>query len=195
MSKAKATRLSILQKAFELVYKAGYQATSIDDIIAKTQVTKGAFFYHFKSKDDMGLAMINEVLYPGMQQALIQPLTAGANPVRELYLMMKNLLLANPSFKVKYGCPAINLVEEMAPQNEAFNKALLKLAVNWQGAIEVCLQKGKTAGKIRRDVNVKQAAVFIISGYAGIRNMGKLYGNTCYPVFLKEFKTYLTSLK
>ncbi len=48
MKKAEVTRLNILQKAFELIYVNGYQTTSIDQIIATTQVTKGAFFYHFK---------------------------------------------------------------------------------------------------------------------------------------------------
>ena len=73
ISKAATTRLNILQKAFTLVYKNGYRATSIDEIIATTQVTKGAFFYHFKNKDEMGLAMIYEVLYSSMQDALINP--------------------------------------------------------------------------------------------------------------------------
>jgi TetR/AcrR family transcriptional repressor of nem operon len=62
MKKAATTRLTILQKAFELIYVKGYQTTSIDDIIATTQVTKGAFYYHFKNKDEMGLAIINEIL-------------------------------------------------------------------------------------------------------------------------------------
>ena len=61
MKKAEATRLMILQKAFELIYVKGYQTTSIDDIIATTKVTKGAFYYHFKTKDEMGLAIINEI--------------------------------------------------------------------------------------------------------------------------------------
>ena len=52
--KAAATRLNILQKAFGLVYQNGYRTTSVDDIIATTQVTKGAFFYHFKHKDGNG---------------------------------------------------------------------------------------------------------------------------------------------
>jgi TetR/AcrR family transcriptional regulator, transcriptional repressor for nem operon len=64
MSKATATRLNLLQKAFELIYTKGYQTTSIDDILATTQVTKGAFYYHFKTKDDMGLAIIHEILKP-----------------------------------------------------------------------------------------------------------------------------------
>lgn len=66
MKKAEATRMAILEKAFDLIYKQGYQATSIDDIIATTRLTKGAFFYHFKNKDEMGIAVINEVMYNGM---------------------------------------------------------------------------------------------------------------------------------
>jgi len=60
MSKAQDTRMTILRKAFELIYRQGYQATSIDEIIATTAVTKGALFYHFKNKEEMGLAIINE---------------------------------------------------------------------------------------------------------------------------------------
>ena len=117
MGKSDITRLHILRHAFQLVYKQGYQATSIDEIIATTRVTKGAFFYHFKNKDAMGLAMVREVMYPGMQQALILPLSGSTDPVTDIYLMMKNLLFNNPFFEVKFGCPAINLIEEMATIN------------------------------------------------------------------------------
>jgi TetR/AcrR family transcriptional repressor of nem operon len=70
MSKAANTRITILQKAFELIYSKGYQTTSIDDIIATTQVTKGAFYYHFKTKDEMGVAIIEEILKPTMLEAV-----------------------------------------------------------------------------------------------------------------------------
>lgn len=43
MNKAESTRLTILEKAFKLIYEKGYQTTSIDDILATTKVTKGAF--------------------------------------------------------------------------------------------------------------------------------------------------------
>lgn len=195
MSKAAATRLTILQKAFELIYANGYQATSVDDIITNTAVTKGAFFYHFPNKDEMGLAMIQEVMYPRMHAAMVLPLANAANPIQEIYKMMKGLLIENPHLIVKYGCPAINLIEEMAPLNNTFNKALSKLATQWQEAIEQNLKNGKAAGKVRKDVNTAQTAFFIMSGYGGIRNLGKLYGKDCYSVYLKELKRYLTSLQ
>lgn len=195
MSKAAATRLTILQKAFELIYANGYQATSIDDIITNTAVTKGAFFYHFKNKDEMGLAMIQEVLYPGMHHAMIDPLTNADNPVQEIYKMMKGLLLEDPNFNVKYGCPAVNLIEEIAPLSNPFNKALSKLTTQWQEAIEINIKNGKAAGKIRKDVHPTQTALFIMTGYGGIRNLGKLYGKDCYSLYLKELKRYLNSLQ
>src|ERR1044072_5049218 len=98
-AKAAATRLNILQKAFGLVYKHGYRATSIDDILAETKVTKGAFFYHFKNKDEMGLAMINEGMLPGMYTAMVEPLLNAQEPADEIYDMMKALLLQNTFFE------------------------------------------------------------------------------------------------
>ena len=177
------------------MYQNGYRTTSVDDIIATTQVTKGAFFYHFKNKDEMGLAMINEVMYQGMHEALIGPLSESDNPVKEIYTMMHSLLMENPFFIVKYGCPAINLVEEMASQNETFRKALEKLTTEWHSALAACLEKGKAANKIRRDVNSNEAAYFIMSGYGGIRNLGKIYGNEIYKGHLSQLKNYLKSLE
>jgi TetR/AcrR family transcriptional repressor of nem operon len=194
MSKAAATRLNILQKAFELVYRQGYQATSIDEIIATTQVTKGAFFYHFKNKDEMGLAMINEVMYPGMVGALITPLLNAKDPVNEIYQMMNGILLKSPFFDVKYGCPAVNLIDEMSPINEQFNKALLRLFNQWKEAIEQSIAEGIALGNINNNIDKERVSCFVMAGYSGIRNMGKLLGTSCYNTYLKELKNYLNHL-
>jgi TetR/AcrR family transcriptional regulator, transcriptional repressor for nem operon len=195
MSKADNTRLTILRKAFELIYAHGYQLTSIDDIIAETHVTKGAFYYHFKNKDAMGIAVIKEIMYPGMHQVLIAPLLRGGEPLNEIYLMMKGLLLHNNLFQVRYGCPAINLIEEMAPVNKQFQSALHALVDEWQNAIALLIDKGKASGEISRKVSGKQVAWFISAGYGGVRNMGKIYGESCYRIYLNELKQYLKSLQ
>ncbi|WP_129715246.1 TetR/AcrR family transcriptional regulator [Pedobacter sp. SYP-B3415] len=195
MSKAASTRHHILEKAFELIYLKGYQATSIDEIIAQTAVTKGAFFYHFKNKEEMGLAMINEVMYPGMTPYMIDVLGKTDDVLNDIYTMLKALLLSNPFFKVEYGCPAVNLVDEMAPINKPFRKALSRLMVEWQRAIEEVLTKAQSAGRISKNNSPKQVALFITSGYSGARNMGKVFGKGAYEEYLQQFKNYLSSLK
>jgi len=196
MSKAANTRLTILQKAFELIYSKGYQTTSIDDIIATTQVTKGAFYYHFKTKDEMGVAIIEEILKPTMLESFIKPAEDSANPIEDFYNMISYLLLGDPFLQVKYGCPVGNLTQEMTPWNTQFSKALTELVDQWKITIEKAVVNAQKLGLIRKDVNGEQVAYFVMSGYWGIRNFGKLQdNNSCYIVYLKEFKNYLNSLK
>ncbi|MEZ0453556.1 TetR/AcrR family transcriptional regulator [Sphingobacterium thalpophilum] len=196
MKKAEATRLMILQKAFELIYVKGYQTTSIDDIIATTKVTKGAFYYHFKTKDEMGVAIINEILKPTLANSFIEPLQIEENPLQAIYYLMDNLLMENEFLKVEYGCPASNFTQEMTPWNSEFNKALNELTQEWTKAITATIERGKKNGAIREDVNAKQVTIFVLSGYWGIRNLGKLENSKkVYVSYLKQLKIYLDSLK
>jgi len=196
MAKAAITRFTILQQAFDLIYRQGYQSTSIDEIIATTNVTKGAFFYHFKNKDEMGLAIINEVMFPSMNQSFFQSLQHSADPVKDIYAMMKHLLLEDPYLKIQYGCPAGNLTQEMSPLNNEFSKALSKLVEQWQDALKKSIIAGKKAGIIRSNVDARQVAYFVMSGYWGVRTIGKLYHNKdAYRIYLKELKNYLKGLK
>jgi len=196
MSKAANTRLTILHKAFELIYSKSYQTTSIDDIIATTKVTKGAFYYHFKTKDEMGIAIIEEILKPVMMESFINPIENSVNPIDDLYNMISYLLLEDPFLQVKYGCPVGNLTQEMTPWNNQFSLALSELTFQWKKTIEKAISNGQLSGLIRKDVNGEQVAFFMMSGYWGIRNFGKLQNNNeCYVAYLKEFRNYLESLK
>lgn len=52
------TRDRILDASTALVLQKGFTAMSIDDVLAATSLTKGGFFYHFKSKQDLAKALI-----------------------------------------------------------------------------------------------------------------------------------------
>lgn len=196
MKKAASTRHTILIKAFDLIYKKGYQTTSIDEILATTKVTKGAFYYHFKNKDEMGLAIINEILTPETLRNSIQRLKDSGNPIEDIYNVIKDLLLNNSHLEYSYGCPMGNLSQEMTPWNDKFREALHKLAQLWTDSIVNAINKGIKEGYIRQNVEAKQAARFIISSYWGIRNFGKIdNSNSTYTTYLKELKNYLEGLK
>lgn len=148
MKKSEVTRLNILRKAFELIYEKGYQTTSVDEIIATTQVTKGAFYYHFKTKDEMGLAIINELMRSSFQDIFIDPFQVSENPLDTIYNLMENILMKNEFLKVEYGCPTSNFTQEMAPWNIEFTKALNKLSTEWENAMIKAIEKGKKNGEV-----------------------------------------------
>ncbi len=52
------TREKILDNAETLVMGRGFSGTSIDTILAATEVTKGTFFYHFNNKDELARALV-----------------------------------------------------------------------------------------------------------------------------------------
>lgn len=196
MKKSDATRLDILQKSFELIYAHGYQNTSIDNILTTTQVTKGAFYYHFKNKDEMGLAIINELIRPVLVSSFIEPLHSTKNPLDAIYELISSLLLKNDFLKVEYGCPAANFTQEMSPWHKDFSIALKEISNQWTKLMATSLQRGKKNGFVNKEVNAEQATLFIMSGYWGIRNFGKLENSKkVYMLYLKELKKYLNSLK
>jgi TetR/AcrR family transcriptional repressor of nem operon len=51
-------RLKLLNAALHVIRSKGYSATTVDDICHAAGVTKGSFFHHFKSKDDLALAAV-----------------------------------------------------------------------------------------------------------------------------------------
>src|SRR5258708_34072914 len=54
------TRERLLQAAFREIHRSGFQSAGIDTILAATNVTKGALYYHFASKEALGYAVVEE---------------------------------------------------------------------------------------------------------------------------------------
>src|ERR1700687_3133111 len=52
------SKTKLLDAALHMFRAKGYTATTVDDICHEAGVTKGSFFYHFKSKDDLALAAV-----------------------------------------------------------------------------------------------------------------------------------------
>src|SRR5215475_9187010 len=67
----------LLDAAMQVIREQGYSATTVDDICGAAGVTKGAFFHHFKSKEDLGVAAAAH--FSEMADRIF-----GAAPFREL---------------------------------------------------------------------------------------------------------------
>ena len=59
-ARSEATRRKIMKSAVELFNEIGYPATGLGDIIERAEMTKGALYYHFDSKESLATAIIEE---------------------------------------------------------------------------------------------------------------------------------------
>ena len=84
----------------------------------------------------------------------------------------------------------------MAPWNIDFTKALNTLSLQWENTMIEAIEKGKEDGLLKADVESKEIAVFVLSGYWGVRNLGKLENSkSVYLIYLKGLKSYFETLK
>ena len=192
MTKAANTRKLLLEHAFATIYENGFQAASIDRIMESTGVTKGAFYYHFKNKEEMGLAVINEVIAVNIFTHLVAPLGAPGDPLLVIHRTFKNFMLQISEHQLKFGCPTNNLVQEMAPLNEKFAKALLAIVENWKAALARKISEAQADGSFDRNSDPQETADFIIASYEGARALGKVYYSFAYyHRFLNQLKVFL----
>ena len=167
------TRETILDAAFQEVHRHGFQAASLANILAKTGLTKGALYHHFPTKDDLGLAVIDEVVRAGLDAMMFAPLRESDTPFDTLLEIVRRKAQRADLENVSLGCPLNNLMQEMSPLNATFKKRLNAVLATWQAAVADALTRAQKQGTVRRDVDCRAAALFIVSSWEGCVGVAK----------------------
>jgi TetR/AcrR family transcriptional repressor of nem operon len=119
------TRDQIVEAADRLFYRQGYEHTSFSDIADAVHISRGNFYYHFKTKDEILDAVIGARL-AGTQKMLAQWDIEGARPDDRIRSFI-NILIANRADIKRYGCPVGTLCGELAKLDHASQAEANKL--------------------------------------------------------------------
>jgi TetR/AcrR family transcriptional regulator, transcriptional repressor for nem operon len=167
------TRERLLQAGYKEIYRSGFQSASIDTILAATNVTKGALYYHFDSKEALGHAIIEEVVAKLPRDRWLLPLqrSKDKNPIDALIGIVQ--AIPTRPRDIKGGCPLVNLAQEMSPLDEQFRKRLETIFNAWQEGIASALKRGQSEGTVRRDLVAEEIASFLIAMVEGYEVLAK----------------------
>jgi TetR/AcrR family transcriptional repressor of nem operon len=113
----KTTREHIVEAADQLFYRQGYGHTSFSDIADVVQLSRGNFYYHFKTKDEILDAVISARL-ANTQQMLERWEAEGNDPADRIRSFI-HILIANRADIKRYGCPVGTLCGELAKLDHA----------------------------------------------------------------------------
>jgi len=109
---SETTRSQIVEAADRLFYRQGFEHTSFADIADAVQISRGNFYYHFKSKDEILDAVINLRL-ANTRAMLDRWVIEGTGPADRIRSFI-HILLANRADIKRYGCPVGTLSTELA---------------------------------------------------------------------------------
>ncbi|MDX1364525.1 MAG: TetR/AcrR family transcriptional regulator [Arenibacter latericius] len=161
----------IQSTGMELFYQNGYYNTSIDDILKALSLSKGAFYYHFQSKEEFFMSISRTLLFRKVYIDLIAPIEGKEDPLNTiLECLDNNLQIAENNF-LDYGFILGNFITEFNGKNPEIMSYLQDILTVWEVNLVTILQKGKTDGYISRHIDSESLASFIISSYMGIRTI------------------------
>lgn len=188
------TRERLLQAAFREVRRSGFQSAGIDTILAATNVTKGALYHHFDSKEALGYAIVDEVIAKMVRDRWLHPLLSDGQPV-DILIGIVQRLPTRPT-DVRESCPLLNLSQEMSPLDEQFRKRLERLFLAWQGGVAALLRRGQSQGTVRRELNADETASFLVAMVEGYASLAKnAQDSKVWNVGIRNIVGWLKSLR
>lgn len=195
--KSQETKKLIVETSFDMFYSNGYNNTSIPDIMKKTNLTKGAFYHHFKNKLEIGKKVIEDILSLRIYNGFIKPLKENkSKSVSDLLVYVFTERIVNFSEKEKaLGCPANNMINEIGCSVSDFREPLRKLMDGWKDALIDVLEIGKKNNEIKKEVDSNAAATYLICSFEGARGIRKIYNDDAlFNNYLLAVKEYIKSI-
>jgi AcrR family transcriptional regulator len=189
------TRDKLLQAAFCEIHRQGFQAASISNILQNTGLTKGALYHHFPTKQELGLAVIEEVIRARLEELIFQRLRDSEQPVQTLLQIIENLGGRTDTAIIALGCPLNNLMQEMSLIDEAFKLRLNDILQTWSRVVEDALQREQESGSIRPQIDCHASALFIVSAWEGCIGIAKsLQSAESLHLCMQQLQGYIRSL-
>ncbi|MEJ2693014.1 MAG: TetR/AcrR family transcriptional regulator [Candidatus Thiodiazotropha sp.] len=121
----KSSRDRIVEAADQLFYRQGYEHTSFTDIADAVQLSRGNFYYHFKTKDQILDAVI-DLRLTNTRRLLERWEAEGEEPADRIRSFI-HILIANKAKIKLYGCPVGTLCTELAKLHHASRTEANKL--------------------------------------------------------------------
>lgn len=113
----KTTRGQIVEAADELFYRQGYEHTSFSDIADAVRISRGNFYYHFQSKDEILDAVIAARI--ANTQKMLQQWESAGETAEDRIRSFIHILIMNRAKIKRYGCPVGTLCTELAKLDHA----------------------------------------------------------------------------
>ncbi|NII25175.1 TetR/AcrR family transcriptional regulator [Pseudoflavitalea sp. X16] len=178
--RSEETRRFIIETTAGIFNTKGYAGTSMSDLTAATQLTKGSIYGNFENKEEVALAVFDYTLE--RRDKIIAEQLSKAKTNKEKLLVFANLFCSTQKQPfIEGGCPLLNAGTEADDTFEPLRKKVARAITDMKKDLETIINDGIAAKEFRKDTNAEKTALTIMALVEG----GLLLGKTTHkPAYL-----------
>jgi TetR/AcrR family transcriptional repressor of nem operon len=171
----RGTREAILAAATRLMGVHGYRNTSLDDVLRESGVGKGNFYHYFRSKEELGYAILDQFIAIFLDRTLRPCFSdGGSRPLDQIRCFLDRVREAQRERNCVGGCPLGTLAAELSDLHEGFRSRLNGVFSTWRERLTGALREAQADGNVRADCQPEAVAHFLVAALEGAMLMTKL---------------------
>ena len=190
----RSTREAILEAASRLIHVHGYNHTALDDVLRESGVGKGNFYYHFKSKEELGYAILDQIIGSFLDRTL-KPCFSDpeGRALTQIRCFLDRVLETQRERNCVGGCPLGNLASELSDVHEGFRARLASVFAAWRERLTLALTTAQRGGAVDGACRPEAVAGFLVASLEGAILLTKLTKDiTVMEQCVAEMKRYLS---
>jgi len=192
-TKGQRTRSHILQESRKIFTRQGFQNTTIREIIAATGVKKGNLYYHFSSKEELGIAVLTDARDEFF--SILDRSFTGENPKSRIINSCNSIMEMMQQTNFVGGCLFGNTALEMTDSNSQFGQILQEIFSCWTDKIEYELRQILRSGTAENVIQPGILATAVVAILEGGIMLSRVYGSSdnlddCISVIKKLISNY-----
>ena len=175
-------RTQIIDAAAHLIGQRGFALTSIEDVIKESGLSGKSHFYHyFKSKEELGYAVLNRQFERFAERGLAILREPMIDPLERLTLFIDTLVALQIARGCKGGSPFGSLAAEMADAHEGFRSRIEVVFARWAAQLQSLFWEARP--QLQDEVDTGRLARFVIATLEGALLVSRVDRD---PVALRE---------
>lgn len=161
-----------LDAAVRVFWRQGYEATSVDDLVAELGISRQSLYGTFGSKDRLYQLALDRYRC-GEADQLLELLAADGPLASRLQTLLYGMVEGMVSDGDCKGCFVVNATAERLPSDEATRRQVVDQFARIEEALRFAFRRAQLSGEIAADANPRSLARLVLAMLQGLRVAGK----------------------
>lgn len=160
------TRERTIEVGLRLLLQHGYNDLGVQAVLVEAGIPKGSFYYHFESKEDFALQVIDRYMseaHRGLDASLGDRSLSPLDRVRKFFELSRDKYREDGYL----GCMLGGLGQELSGVSPVFQQKIEACFSEIAGRIAACMQEAQACGTLPRSADPHQLANLIVDCWEG----------------------------